>query len=483
MPCPFGHEHHVVKLYKSGSGAAIAVVIALLAMAAAAAAFISRDWQVSKSAVALRRQCGVHARMVWCRQVAGDNRDVGCAGSGLLLMGLDSDERNGERAILRKAGNYHKPLLTPRGDRVVFSDLTAGKIRVVNWNGAALMDLADGRAAGLWRDPADGSEWVYALPPLREPDEDEGLPLFRFRLDNPAVLEKVWDKTPMVSDNIQLSRDGRCMGGLFPWPRAGLANLAAGTFEEKGRGCWASLAPDDSRLLWVFDGAHRNLVFHPADGRRKWALCLSDAPGVDGWEAYHPRWSNQIRFFCMTGPYKGGVGANRIRAGGADVEVYAGRFAADLRSVEVWLRVTDNQSPDFFPDLWLDPAGGVAGARLFSDAGPPGASSRDQIVARARLLEATAIPAPASIAPYRHALVVYVYSVEKIVAGVYPHKRLLVAHWGILDGAVRDPGRRPGESYTLRLEPYAAHPELEGERLIMGVPDPGLPLLYDTGGR
>ena len=287
----------------------------------------------------------------------------------------------------------------------------------------------------------------------------------------------------MDSDNIQLSRDGRCMGGLFPWPRAGLVNLAAGTFEEKGRGCWPSLAPDDSRLLWVFDGAHRNLVLHPADGTRNWAVCLSAAPGVDGWEAYHPRWANHVRFFSMTGPYIGGEGANRIRAGGAAVEVYAGRFASDLRSVEAWLRVTENKSPDFFPDLWLDPAGSVAGAHLSSDAGSSVASSHDLIVVQARLLETTATPTPASIAPYRHALVVYVYTVEKLDAGVYPHRQLLVAHWGIVDGAVRNLGKRPGESYTLRLEPYAAHPELEGERLIMDVKDMGLPLLYDIGGR
>ena len=398
-------------------------------------------------------------------------------------MGLDSDERNGERAIIGQTGNYHKPLLTPRGDRVVFSDLVTGKIRAVNWNGGALMDLAAGRAAGVWRDPADGGEWVYALPPMSGTDEDEGAPLFRFRLDNPAVREKIWDKTPMVPDNVQLSRDGHYMGGLFPWPKAGLVDLAAGTFEEKGRGCWASLAPDDSRLLWVFDGAHRNLVFHPAGGKRKWAVCLSGAPGIDGWEVYHPRWANCVRFFSMTGPYKGGEGANRIRAGGAAVEIYAGRFAPDLRSVEAWLRVTDDKSPDFFPDLWLDPAGGVAGARLDSETGLPDASSRTAIVVRARLLETTAIPALASIAPYRQALVVYLYSVEKLEAGIYPQGQLLVAHWGIIDGTVRDPGRRAGQSYTLRLEPYAAHPELEGERLIMDVKDKGLPLLYDIGGR
>ena len=477
------HDLDVFKIIKTWPGSLIAVVIALVAMTTASVAYLSHDRQVSKSAVALRRLTGAHARMVWCRQVAGDGRDVGCTGSGLLLMGLDSDERNGERAIVRKVGNYHKPLLTPRGDRVVFSDLVTGKIRVVNWNGAALMDLAAGRAACVWRDPADGGEWVYALPPMSGPDADEGTPLFRFRLDNPCVREDVWDKTPMVPDNIQLSRDGLCLGGLFPWPRAGLVVLAAGTLEEKGRGCWVSLAPDDSRLLWVFDGAHRNLVLHPADGTRNWAVCLSAAPGVDGWEAYHPRWANQVRFFSMTGPYKGGEGANRIGAGGAAVEVYAGRFAPDLRSVEDWLRVTENKSPDFFPDLWLDPSGSVAGARLSSGAGSQGASFHDAIVVRARLLETTSTPTPASIAPYRQAMVVYVYKVETLEAGVYTHARLLVAHWGIVAGAVRDLGKRPGEIYTLRLETYAAHPELEGERLIMDVKDMGLPLLYDTGGR
>jgi hypothetical protein len=41
--------------------------------------------------------------------------------------------------------------------------------------------------------------------------------------------------------------------------------------------------------------------------------------------------------------------------------------------------------------------------------------------------------------------------------------------------------RKVGAVYTMPLETYDAHPELEGERLIMDVEDLTLPLYFDVG--
>ena len=61
----------------------------------------------------------------------------------------------------------------------------------------------------------------------------------------------------------------------------------------------------------------------------------------------------------MTGPYKVGLGANRIAGGGREVEIYIGRFNADLTAIESWWQVTKNDRGDFFPDVWVAPAEGA----------------------------------------------------------------------------------------------------------------------------
>ena len=167
----------------------------------------------------------------------------------------------------------------------------------------------------------------------------------------------MWDQTEVSLDNFQVSHDGRHAAGLFPWPQAGIADLRQGTWTQIGQGCWTSLAPDTSGVAWFFDGAHRNLILRGPRGARYMDRSrFSWAPGVSGFEVYHPRWGNHRQFFSMSGPYKAGEGDNRIGAAGREVEIYAGRFSADLRRVERWVKVTTDEQPDFFPDLWVDPA-------------------------------------------------------------------------------------------------------------------------------
>ena len=82
---------------------------------------------------------------------------------------------------------------------------------------------------------------------------------------------------------------------------------------------------------------------------------INGAPGIDGYEVYHPRWSNHPRIIVMTGPYKVGAGPNRIAAGGREVEIYVGRFNPNYTAIETWWRVTFNDRGDFFPDVWISP--------------------------------------------------------------------------------------------------------------------------------
>ena len=435
----------------------------------------------------LRALAGGPVRVVWCQAADGKSIDTFAQGDRHRLAGLDTEDGRGERFLLPDTASYHKPLLTSDGGRVVYTDYPAKKIFVVQWDGSGRRELGAGVAADTWRDPRTGREWVYAITGEITGESSEGRPVVRFPIDDPKAREVVWDKTAMVADNLQLSADGTHVSGLFPWPHAGVADLAEQGYKRVARGCWPSLAPDNSYMLWVFDGAHRNVTLFPLGRRSSWKVPIDRAPGIDGYEVYHPRWANHPRYLAITGPYKGGDGRNRIGAGGDAVEVYVGRFSADFARVEQWVQATRNPRADFYPDVWMAAAGAAAppatGPVAVASGDGPRAGAAKPVTFHGKLVSIAATPTPASIKPYKHALVVYVYDVERIESGgALPEKRVAVAHWGIRDEKQVDLRRRVGDVYPMRVERYEDHPELEGERQIIESDAIALPLYYDVSG-
>ncbi|MFH1477128.1 MAG: hypothetical protein ABIH24_06540 [Verrucomicrobiota bacterium] len=451
------------------------------------------------AATAVKSLTAFPTRVVWC-QDAGDGSHPGPESNQLRLMGFDTEDRRGERAILPQLSNYTKPLLTPRGDRVIFSNRHEQKIYAVNWDGSGLRPVMDGLALAVWEDPQNGNVWVYAGTTVTNAMAVG--PVRRHLLAQPAVSELVWDQTLVELDNFQVSADGRrasghcrLANGRFPEPDCCLLELPLGALTQIGDGCWPSLAGDNSYLFFSFDGAHRNLtLFDHATGRR-WRVNINRASGIGGFEVYHPRWSNHPRFMTMTGPYTVGDHHNRIRGGGAGVEIYIGRFSADFEKIEQWVRVTHNTHADFFPDVWIactqrwstataDVAAGIS-APVKTITPPPVVTEKprpsvERLVVTARPVELSRIPLPAAIAPYRRALVVNRYDVKQVAEGQYAAKQIMVAHWVIRDGQMLPTAARDKtKTYRMVLEPFDAHPKLEGERLIMDSDEFQLPLYYE----
>lgn len=295
-------------------------------------------------------------RVVWVQDQNNSNGDTLALGRELKLMGFDSQDGRGERAILNEVQNYAKPLLTSDGKRVVYSDRYSKEVFVVNWDGTGKRRLGTGYAVEVWTDRGTGTTWVYACTQVGKLNSINFKSLRRIPLEGGSRWEVVWDKTEISPDNFQLSADGTIAGGEFPWPHGGTAELARKSWRKRADGCWASLAPDNSYLAWVFDGPHRNIYLYPYASQASWKIRLNTAPGLDGFEVFHPRWSNHVRHFAITGPYKLKSGVNAIAGGGPDVEIYIGRFSDDFRNVEGWARVTNNNRGDFLPDVWI--AGG-----------------------------------------------------------------------------------------------------------------------------
>jgi hypothetical protein len=435
---------------------------------------------------------GARARVVW---VQGDGTDPYAMGEDLVLMGFDTHDGQGERVILGERSSYVKPLLTSRGDRIVYSTAPrrpqGPEIFILDWDGSRHRRIGEGFALTVWQDPADGRDWLYVGTDHREFDFAT---ISRFPIDDPSRRELVWNKTMVSGDTFQVSADGRLGGGLFPWPVAGVAELPNGAFRKLGEGCWTALGNPGPSVMWYFDGAHRNLTMVDVETDSRWTVNINQAPGFSNPEVYHPRWTRHPRFLTMTGPYDQG-GANQVRSGGTQAEVYLGRFSEDFTRVEGWARVTRNAGGDSYPDVWIEKersphplrasgpigpdaaAAGGNGAAVASGGAEPG-----RLVIQARLVSPGPIPTPQSILPYRHALVVSEYEILSISEGEYTARTIQVAQWAIRDTRVLPTARKAaGSEHRLTLERYDAHPELEGERLITDSEASELPLYYDLG--
>src|SRR5437899_2671484 len=123
-----------------------------------------------------------------------------------------------ERTLLAEVRNYVKPLFTPDGKRVIYSDRYGKDIFVVNWDGTGQRRLGAGFAVEVWADPTGGDTWVYAATQVGKINSINFKSVKRTKLDGKTRWEPVWDKTEISPDNFQLSADGRHAGGEFPWP-------------------------------------------------------------------------------------------------------------------------------------------------------------------------------------------------------------------------------------------------------------------------
>jgi hypothetical protein len=298
----------------------------------------------------LRKLAGCHVRVVWCQDI-GDGNDMYAEGRQLRLMGFDPDDGLGERPILNRPWNYARPMITPRGDRVIFSSRADDTVYIVNWDGSGLKGLVEGFGLDVWRDPTDGREWLYYATdarPTRRQDEPKYASVVRCPIDEPSRVELIWNLLPITQlseNNFQVSGDGRRASQHGP-DICVVNELPNVKWTAYGKGCWPSIAPDNSYRFWHFDGNHRTLSMYDPGPANQRTIPLNIAPELEPYEVFHPRWSNHPRYLAWTGP-------KRSPAGGPAMEVYVGRFNETFTAVEAWVRLTYNPFADICPDVWV----------------------------------------------------------------------------------------------------------------------------------
>ncbi|MEM8954764.1 MAG: hypothetical protein AAGD22_11485 [Verrucomicrobiota bacterium] len=329
---------------------------------------------------------GARTRMVWTvyTNPDPDQHDPFVNGRSHQLWGMDTADGRGPHAILKEKSSYGRPLISADGERILFTYKEFEKdgswkrnwkpmVYAVDWDGTNIVKLAPGYATDVWRDPRTGIQWVYAARDFQDTDRAAtwAKEIVRFQLDDPEKVELIWDQTVVSPDNFQVSGDGLRAASLFPWPDMGVIDMTKGEWTKYANGCWPSLAPDNSYLSWVFDGAHANLQMIKDGGKESWIVPINRSEFIRGRQVYHPRWSNHVRYYMFTGPYEQPKeGGNPITRGSRKSNVYIGKFNDRMDGEEATLRITSSSLPEYAPDLWIE--GGEEAAVDMGRVGPEG---------------------------------------------------------------------------------------------------------------
>lgn len=324
---------------------------------------------MSEKAAKLAKFTGGKTRITWTQQQEGYRDFVG-TGDDFKLMAFDSEA--GERVLMDEIACYASPRITPKGDRVLFCNNTEHEMYVINWDGTGLRKIGDKQyAMAVIQDPETGIEWVYSRPNEGRMWNSKSKPIIRTQIDNPDVVEEVWNKKSVTLGWFQPSPDGSYAAACMFWPNCGMVTLPHGEYTQFDKGCWTSLAPDGSGRMWVFDGDHRCVKLYDNKGNRLNRLDTGSAPYFKGWEMYHPRWSNNVRYFTCTGPFSDNRPfacdpeewddydvdnlPNLIPCGGYNVELFVGKLNEELTKVVGWFQVTRNNKFDAHGDCWIEP--------------------------------------------------------------------------------------------------------------------------------
>lgn len=103
-----------------------------------------------------------------------------------------------------------------------------------------------------------------------------------------------------------------------------------------------------------------------------------------------------------------------------------------------------------------------------------------EIEVEARLLSASRLPAAAEVAPYREALSVFEYAVEKHIQGRDPGSPIRVAHWAVAEGKEQAPVSNPGATHRMRLAPLSEVPGMAQVRRQDDLPfEPDREIYFD----
>jgi len=340
------------RAFQAGEGKKRVQSVVSLSMKVWAVGFLLLAWTNAVCAANLGRKIvkmtGARTKLVWVRS-APDKNSEATKNPTYTLIGFDTQE-NKERILLSGLLQNVYPWITYDGSRVIVPDPSKKVSYVMDWDGKNKKVLAQGKLAEAlcyWRDPKTGTEWVYMANAVKGP-KNLG-PVYRVQLDKPTVKELVWNKTKVTK--FRVSGDGTQAVALFPHPKVGVALLPNISWKQYAKGCAIDIAPDTSGRFLHMAGRHREAYIYDKGGRNKRKVDMSHAPGMGGSEIWGPRWSNDVQYFVVSGPYPLGLASGRFDPG----NIYLGIFNKDLTKVDEWIQVTNQRdAKDICAYAWIE---------------------------------------------------------------------------------------------------------------------------------
>jgi predicted nuclease of predicted toxin-antitoxin system len=133
------------------------------------------------------------------------------------------------------------------------------------------------------------------------------------------------------------------------------------SWQQYAKGCAIDMSPDGSGRFLHMTGRHREAVIYDQGGLNKRVVDLSQLPGIGGSELWGPRWSNDVQYFVVSGPYPSGLASGRFDPG----RIYLGKFNPGLTAVDEWIQVTNKKdAKDICAYAWIErKTGPQAGAK------------------------------------------------------------------------------------------------------------------------
>ncbi len=479
----------------------------------------------------LSRLTGAHSRVVWVQDTSHESADTFARGNSLKLMGYDSRDGKGERAIVRQVGSYAKPLLTPDGQRVVYSDRKKGTMHWVKFGGGDAQSLGRGFAVDFvsvqeWAQVTDNERGDFYPDAWIEGGSKSHIPKSVRGRAAAVPKEKLGDHDTWPGDTTGL---------LFLWQNVGASNqfrrdgnTVTCRVRPRGKaifGRWGSMdtadgaftAPDaDKRLLAACRKTNRLAIeatITPADLKQDGPARIVSFSQDSGSRNFTLGQSGDELVFRLRTPRTGDNGTKpqvtlaKLAVGKPHhvvVSYVPGRLLCSVNGKQTVLTAAVKGGLSNWKPMHLvfgdeyeggrDWAGRIEGVAIYNRfIGPKEAKQKYELYAKAtkdrkkprtlkvtgKLIEKTVTPAIEDLEDYKRALVVYTYEVKKVAGGKYPHKKMLVAHWAVLDRKKLGLDRQIGKTYTMTVEKYADREELEGERYFSDSEEFDLPVYYD----
>jgi hypothetical protein len=297
-------------------------------------------------------------KIVWSREVGAVNHPYGIGGT-FRLMRFDTDVGT-EADVLGNTGAYFRAKITWDGNTIVYDK--AADLYAVNFDGTNNRLISTNMALGtLWYDEQTGKQYAVVQVGqgcLTDYATSSSSPMYKVNIADPV------DRILIFSGScnqiwLSISRDGKKLGGSFPWSASGgLWDIAGGTLLNFGQyGCWACTPPDNSYRFAIYpDDTHHGWQVFDADKSNSRFVALNTSPWINGYPTHNARFAvNDPGYVTVNGPFDaGGKDDNSIATGSPNVEITFGKFDAGLTTVTGWARVTNNAVADYMACAWID---------------------------------------------------------------------------------------------------------------------------------